>query len=420
MKRLLFLMTLICLMGFSIVSAGDSASEDISSVKLSSISVDNRTGFSHLRLRIEARKTGTFEPVLDVKKAAQKSLEYFCIGLIMSEKVFWVNLNPDEQSQIIDPVLGNTDLGRIMLSADLRLKEDICALIDPQTSDIGKEFWRRLCEKAMEEGITDKITTDTKLWIVPGEILVYETDRELSLIKSTLRVNLEPVYFSQKAKLNDRRQRELQDFAADLMEELILPCLNKRVNEAYAYADLREVYNALVLAKWYKQKLNPLNDPLLKVMDFNILQDTETDYSYSPAEVYQDYIRSFREGEYSFAGSNTITGPFYAVASTRHYFSGGVDFRNIRPKRTDREIQNQDENSVIFDCDLFIPQGIRHPLQYAKSQIELSPGNLIQTKDLPLALAKNLPAITPVRFIADNLQNLDYTGRTERIILSKL
>ncbi|MCM8797602.1 MAG: hypothetical protein NC923_07010, partial [Candidatus Omnitrophica bacterium] len=247
MKKILYILIFSLLFVSSVGSADNP--EQISSVKLTGLSVDNSQGFNHLRFLIKGRKPGNFEPILDVKKAAQKSLEYFFIGLIMHDEAFWVNLNPDEPDRIIESSLGNTDLGRIMLNADFRLKEDISSIINPQISQIGKEFWKRLYQKAEELNATDKIPVVTRLWIVPANTLVYEKNNQFSIVESTLEVHLEPAYYAQGIQMKDKRQQELQDFAAGLIQELVLPQLNKRVNEAYAYADLREVYNALVLAQ---------------------------------------------------------------------------------------------------------------------------------------------------------------------------
>lgn len=410
-------MIIIFVLFFSLASKGNSEQEAVSSVTLNSISVDNTSEASHLRLLVKARKAGNFEPVLDTKRAAQKTLEFFFIGLIMNNEALWVNLNPDEPKRIIDSSLGNTDLGRIMLNADFRLKEDVSNMINPQTSKTGKEFWSRLYDKAQELGVTDKIPVVTRLWIVPAETTVYETDNQFSIVKSKLKVRLEPGYLSQGTKI-DRRQQELQDFAPSLMEELVLPELNKRVNEAYAYADLREVYNALILAQWYKQKFNPYTDSLLRTVNFDILQDTEINYSYSPEQIYYDYIESLKQGEYSFTEKDAFASPFYTVITTRHYFSGGVDFRDIKVTKTDAQPQ-VDENSFFLSCDLFIPQGIARPLQYAKSQLELTVGNSLQDRS-SIALVKNLPAIAPVRFAEANMQSLNSIDRTERLLLSKL
>ncbi|HBG64816.1 MAG TPA: hypothetical protein DDX16_11405, partial [Candidatus Omnitrophica bacterium] len=58
----------------------------------------------------------------------------------MPNDKFWVNLRPDAPEQIIDPELEKTDMGRIMLAADLQLKKDTAGLTSPQNSE-GREYW---------------------------------------------------------------------------------------------------------------------------------------------------------------------------------------------------------------------------------------------------------------------------------------
>jgi len=406
---------------FLSVSEGETDSEAISGVQFVSLSVDNSAGVNHLRLTVKAKKAGNFEGVVDIKKATQKSLEHFFIGLTLHDDDFWVNLNPDEPSRIINPALANTDLGRIMLNADYRLKEDVSNIINPQASKIGKEFWKRLYEKAEELGAVDKIPVITRLWIVPKSTEVYEKENQLYIVKSRLKVQLEPAYLSQSAKLKNKRGKELQDFAAELLEELVLPQLNKRVNESYAYADLRDIYNALILAHWYKEGFGSGYNSLQQIVNYQVLNDVETDYASTPDEIYQSYVKSIKESQYSFTETETLSSSFYTNITTRHYLSGGVDFRDIKMTQASSTVgEKDDNNSIFFTCELFIPQGIQRPLQYAKSNLELTAGTTLPYANTPVALVKTLPVIAPIRFAEQRIQNLDSVNRMDRLVLSKL
>ena len=405
----------------SVASAENFGQDNISAVKFDSLLVDNSSGVNHLKLGIQAKKAGSFEVVLDVRKAAQKSLEYFFIGLLLQDEAFWVNLNPAEPYRIVDASLGNTDLGRIMLNADLHLKQDVCWLTNPEVSKTGRQFWTRLYARAEQLGVRKEIPVVNRLWIVPGEIIVYEEGSRISLIKSKLRVCLESAYLSEQVKIKDKRQRELQDFASSLMEELILPSLNKKVNEAYLYAELRDVFHALILARWYKRKFNFQQGSLLQTVNFNILEDAQATFPHSPEKIYQSYIRSLNKGEYSFTENEYQITPFGEMITTKHYFSGGVDFTELKMTKEDSLSQAQSrENVTYFSCDLFLPPHIERPLLYAKSQLQLTPAEAIQNQDMPFALAAALPAITPINFAKESIQNLDYVGRTDRFVLSKL
>jgi hypothetical protein len=400
-------------------SVGRAGQETFSSVKLNSISVDTGKGFNNLRLVVKAQKAGNFEAIIDVKRAAQKSLEYFFISLVLHDDVFWVNLNPEEPNRIINSSLRDTDLGRIMLNADFRLKEDVSEYINPQTSQVGKEFWRQLYAKAQELGLVNRIPVITRLWIMPGKVEVDETENQISIVRSSLKVCLEPAYLSGQVAVQNKREQELQDFASSLMEKLVLPYLNKKVNEAYAYSDLREVFNALILARWYKDRFGSRYGSLLNTMDYRILDETETNYTTTPDELYQDYIKSLKEGKYSFTETETLGSSFGMVVTTKHYFSGGVDFRDIKMTRASSLLE-EESNAAFFTCDLALPNRVEKPLQYAKSQMEFIPGDLLSIQKAPIMLARKLPAITPVRFSEQNIQSLNYIDRTERVLLSKL
>jgi hypothetical protein len=78
----------------------------------------------------------------EIKESAAKLSEYFQIGLRLPNSTFWVNLRPDAQDQIIDPWLEKTDLGKVMLEADLQLKKDMANFTSPQTEE-GKKYWDR-------------------------------------------------------------------------------------------------------------------------------------------------------------------------------------------------------------------------------------------------------------------------------------
>ena len=103
----------------------------------SSISLD-RFRPASLRYYSYEPKTDNFQILLDkadekglsdiqVKEKADELMKYFRIGLSLPNDKFWVNLRPDAPEQIIDPELEKTDIGRIMLEADLNLKKDTSA-----------------------------------------------------------------------------------------------------------------------------------------------------------------------------------------------------------------------------------------------------------------------------------------------------
>lgn len=427
MRRILLILICVVLVILPKVYGEQAETKDAGSLEFSSLSVGSISNIQHLSFLIQAKRIKSFGPIIDVKRATKKALEYFFVSLITSDDRFWVNLNPDEPDRIVDLALGNTDVGKIMLMADFRLKEDACSLTNPKVSEIGKMFWERLYKKAEKimPGFNIDIPTMTRLWIVPDEVEVYETENRLYLTKCKLRVELESEYISEGNRFSDKKLKELQDFASNLMRELILPKLNDMVNNDQIYADLRGAFHSLILARWYRQKFSYQPSSLMQVVDSRIYTDLDSEFDYNPQMIYQDYLRSVKEGEYSFDEESTYGNSFYMIRETMHYFSGGVDLRNIQmTKSSSLPKAMEDNDSYYFSCDLFIPQGVNRPLEYAKNGLEMSTTHpedyLRQQQDSSLALVNNLPTIAPVRFARENIQTLESVEKIDRVLLSKL
>ena len=222
----------------------------------------------------------------NLKGSASVLLDYFKIGLSLPNDKFWVNLRPDSEDQIIDEELAKTDLGKVMLEADLKLKQDTALFTSPKTPQ-GKEYWDRLYQRAGELFGTENITipTLTRPWIVPGEIILREsgdatgakgTSQGAYIYKANLKVMLEDDYLTQTSKqdpnyqpltsnynFSDPRLKELNQYSTQLIRELILPKLTQKVNSSKDYANLRQVYFSLILARWFKETFSREADPAI-------------------------------------------------------------------------------------------------------------------------------------------------------------
>ena len=199
-----------------------------------------------------------------LKVETQNLFNYFLIGLTLPNDKFWVNLRPDAPEQIIDPELEKTDMGRIMLAADLQLKKDTAGLTSPQNSE-GREYWDKLYKKAGELFGTENITipTITRPWIVPGEVIIRESEESAYIYKANLKVMLEEDYIKSRQDtmspghqydFNDQRMKELNQYSTQLIRELILPKLTQEINTSKKYAQLRQVFFSLILSRWFKDK----------------------------------------------------------------------------------------------------------------------------------------------------------------------
>jgi hypothetical protein len=143
--------------------------------------------FDRIKFTFEAPLVTKNAILTEQKNAAVKAIEFFFIGLAIPQERLWVNLNPNEPGRIIDPMLKDTDLGKFILAADLRLKKDIAALTNPRMSEGGRQYWDQLYAKAEELGIEDKIPVANRVWIVPDIAQVREVEGRLEIISSSLK-----------------------------------------------------------------------------------------------------------------------------------------------------------------------------------------------------------------------------------------
>jgi len=69
----------------------------------------------------------------ELESSTKDLLNYVFVGIALSNDSFWVNLRPDGEDNIIDESLAKTDVGKILLEADLQLKKDTAKFTSPET-----------------------------------------------------------------------------------------------------------------------------------------------------------------------------------------------------------------------------------------------------------------------------------------------
>jgi len=259
----------------------------------------------------------------EIAQSSKELLNYFLIGVSLPEDKFWVNLRPDQQGTIIDPVLEFTDIGKIYLEADLQLKKDTAAMTSPATP-AGRRYWDALYKKADElfgqQNIT--IPTITRPWIVPGDIVIREAPDNAYIYKATLKVMLEEDYLKDSAQYNfsDPRLKALNIFASDWVRKNIIPQLTREINTSKRYAALRQVYYSLILAKWFKMRYRGTNNKYAQLIDSGKLDGLGSKTAWTKDSYYKAYQQSFNDGEYNI--QEPVMTPFGQVI--RRYTSGGI------------------------------------------------------------------------------------------------
>ena len=265
---------------------------------------------------------------LPLENVTRVLFDYFLIGITLPNESFWVNLRPDAATSIIDPLLAQTDMGKVLLEADLQLKKDTAQFVNP-TTKIGKEYWEKLYKKAEElfgyENIT--IPTMTRPWIVPDEIILSETQENAYIYKANLKVMLEADFLKDASKSNfkDKRFSILNEYAAELSRSLIIPKLTYEVNTAKRYAALRQVYYSLIFAQWFKQRFYGKGGYYSWLINKRELSGLTSQEPWAVSTYFDAYRQSFKNGEFNLQEKEYT--PY--GQTIRSYCSGGILFESL-------------------------------------------------------------------------------------------
>jgi serine/threonine protein kinase len=268
-------------------------------------------------------------------------IKYFLASLTIPEKDLWVNLSPYEKDRIIPPSFGLTEMGRDLLAEDYLLKQITASLIYPE-GDYGKKFWQRIYEEAQKKFGTTNVPVNTfnKVWIVPQKAAVYENAGAGTayVVESKLKVMLEEDYLSLGKNASPARQagamqKDTSSLGSRIVSEIVIPQLTREINDNRNFARLRQVYNSLILAAWYKKKVK---DSILEAVyadktkvagvgyENSVVSADAAAASMPDAEkIYQLYLQAFRKGVFNYIKEESD--PLTRETFPRKYFSGGVD-----------------------------------------------------------------------------------------------
>ena len=288
---------------------------------LRSLSFDQSN--NNFKLLLDKGDTKNFQDK-QIRSTAQDLLDYFFVGLALPNDSFWVNLRPDAPSDIIDPLLAQTEVGKILLEADLQLKKDTAQATHPGTPE-GKQYWDKLYQKAGEIYGNQNVTipTLTRPWIVPNEIIIRESTDSAYVYKATLKVMLEQDYLKDSTTyaFKDEREKQLNEYSTQLIRKTIIPRLTQEINNAKRYAPLRQVYYSLILAQWFKARNQGKNTSYAKRINRKDLATLQAKTAYSVNTYFNAYKDNFTKGEYNVQEPRST--PYGQVI--RSYFSGGAN-----------------------------------------------------------------------------------------------
>ena len=272
-----------------------------------------------------------------IEQEPRNLIRYFLASLTIPEKDLWVNLSPYERERIISDELGITEMGRDLLAQDYMLKQIMASLTYPE-GGLGKEFWDRVYRKAYElYGRVDiPFNTFNKVWIVPEKAVVYEHKDTAWVVESRLKVMLEQDYLARQVNENqtsfEEEEGEGGEVSREIAREVLLPEIEKEVNFGKNFALLRQIYNSLILATWYKDRIMVGTDRDLSLLgqiyvDKGKVKGVDVEDKEIKQKIYEQYIEAFKEGVYDYIKEDYDE--YMHKVIPRRYFSGGVAWENI-------------------------------------------------------------------------------------------
>ncbi|MFG2196777.1 hypothetical protein [Streptomyces sp. NPDC048639] len=303
--------------------AEDLGGVDFSTLELRYVSDTYHNG-SGVQYAFKADALTTDEPSFGGPRAARLASDSFFVWLALPPSAFTVNLNPDEPDRIIDEKFGRTDAGRVLLEADLAMKKSVAKFIHPNTPG-GKKFWDSLRGEAK--------CVSMRQWIVPDTATVRDGDDELFILDAPLLVKMESEVIKTPG-VGGGKGCGQQDEAStrhneSLYRTTILPQIQKAVNSAPEYADLRRVYASRVAAEWFRKRSATKHTVYSDLIGKGEISRWASREKWTPREVFDRYVQSYKNGEFKVKRTTTKGKVIYA----RTYIYGGVDFSQINQKR---------------------------------------------------------------------------------------
>jgi len=272
-----------------------------------------------------------------LKQESDRMIKYFFASLTLPDKDIWVNLSPYERDRMVPESLGETFMGRDLLAQDYMLKQLTASLIYPQAA-LGKTFWDRVYAQAKEKFGTTQIPVNTfnKVWIMPQSAGIYEHGQTAFIVEGHLKVMLEEDYLSLKKHnainsviargpqgdeaISERTTNDTHAIGSQVIRQIILPEIEREVNDGKNFATLRQIFYAQVLAVWFKRNLKQalLNRVYANKGTVKGIDDNNTAINEA---IYHRYLSAYKKGVFNYIGEDID--PVTQEALPRKYFSGG-------------------------------------------------------------------------------------------------
>jgi len=316
-----------------------------------------------------------------LKKEGEKLIKYFLASLAIPDKDVWVNLSPYEKNRMIPEALSQTDMGRDLLEQDYILKQITASLIYPE-KQLGKVFWDRVYKEIYKQysdtpsggrnpdflkKIPVNVGTFNKVWIMADRAEVFEHNQTAFVVDCHLKVMLEEDYLAlskhrrqpgdmalavSPSRLPSEQRVEgestpgksrpalpaTNSIASQIVKQIILPQLEKEVNTGKNFANLRQIFNSVILSSWYKKNLKEalLNQVYANRSKIKGIERQNVNPAFStviPAKagiqniddinvIYEQYLKAYKKGVFNYIKEDVNAASGQTMP--RKYFSGGT------------------------------------------------------------------------------------------------
>jgi hypothetical protein len=333
--------------------------------------------------------TGDAEPA-ETAEATAKLMDFFRTGLAVAETDLYVNLAPNESAKLLPPSLTGTRMGVGLLEFDYRLKRLAASLLHPDL-ETGRQFWAEVTARCREESSKRdeplEVPAFQRVWVVPDQAELYEgpsfaqfeRDRKtapMPRLASTkdrpfayvLRQRMKALTVGEYAAARSAGTTDRVTTICDqVFREIVLPVIQREIDEGENFAELRQIYQSVLLAFWFKKSYGshpavveyinsghpewlrvnigeiehwgPQSSPdLNSAMPQASVQATAAGAARIRAlpeynapenrEYFERYMDVFDTGVFYLQRNELIEGT--SLTRARAYFAGAIDFRRTR------------------------------------------------------------------------------------------
>lgn len=151
---------------------------------------------------------------------------------------------------------------------------------------------------------------------MPDKAQVYENGNAAFVTKATLRAMVEDDYLASPKNGSSSAQSSK---AAQAMRQEVIPQINSEINHGESFCRLRQVYSALILAVWFKDRFK--ESFYASYIDREKVQGIDLSDPGTKDKIYRLYVEAFQKGVYDLIKKESSG---FGKVTSRHYHCGGV------------------------------------------------------------------------------------------------